>query len=116
MPALRCPSCGSHDLSQVAPSEYRCSYCGTRFVLALAASAPLSPLSDVVIVNVGPMQLNVIKALREATRLELAAAKRATDKVPSVVVHGVTAEETRHIQARLEQAGASVEIRPAGPE
>jgi large subunit ribosomal protein L7/L12 len=68
---------------------------------------------DVVLVQTGRKQIHVIKALREVTTLDLAAAKRLADRPPGVVAQAVTPEEGARIKARLEEAGATVEIKPA---
>jgi len=115
MEALRCPSCGSPALERGAGGEYRCPYCGARFLLTVAPGAAVAPdLVDVVLVAYPrKKQIAVIKALREATDLALRPAKEATDSLPSVVAAGVPSREGERIRALLEEAGATVEVRPA---
>lgn len=108
MEVLRCPSCGSPNLDKRAAAEYRCAHCGTRFVLTHGPSG----FVDVVLVQTGPNQIAVIRALREMTDLELGAAKRLTDAPPGIVAHGLPEFKGEELKARLEQAGATVEIRP----
>jgi ribosomal protein L7/L12 len=116
MEALKCPSCGSSDLHQLSPAEYKCTYCGTGFILTRAQTG----FVDVVLVQAGKKKIEVIKALREITTrepvlemLDLATAKRLTDATPSVVAPNVPAEVGERVRARLERAGATVELKPA---
>ena len=115
MEALRCPSCGSPALERAAGGEHKCPYCGTRFLLTAAPGVadPPALVDGVLVAYPRKKQIPVIKALREATNLELRPAKEATDKVPSVVAKGVPTAEGDRIRARLEEAGATVEVRPA---
>jgi len=75
---------------------------------------------DVVLVQTGKKPINVIQALREVSsteatieNIDLATAKRLTDATPSVVVPNVTSEVGERVKARLEKAGATVELKPA---
>ena len=114
METLRCPNCGSPALERAAGAEYKCPYCGTRVVLSALPAAPAEDLVDVVLVAFpAKRQIPVIKALREATDLALAPAKRATDTLPSVVARGVPPAEAARIRSLLEAAGATVQLRPA---
>ena len=114
MEVLKCPSCGNPDLERGSGGEYRCAYCGARFVLTspVRGSADAGLVDVVLLSYPAKQQINVIKALREATRLGLADAKRATDALPAVVARDVPAAEGQRIQARLEAAGATVQVRP----
>jgi ribosomal protein L7/L12 len=105
---LKCPSCGSPDLDRVSLTEYRCAYCGTRVLLAQAPTA----FVDVVLTQTGSKQISVIKALREATDLSLAAAKRATDAPPVIVARSVPLAKGEAIKSELERAGATAELKP----
>lgn len=115
MEALKCPSCGSPALERGPGGEYKCPYCGARFVLTTAPGRNVDlDLVDVVLLDYPrKRQINVIKALREVTPLELGEAKRATDNLPAVVAQGVSAAQGNRIRARLEEAEATVEVRPA---
>jgi len=106
--ALKCPCCGSPNLEKVN-FEYKCPHCGTRFTLAHAPTT----FVDVVLTQTGSKQIYVIKALREVTDLDLAAAKRATDTPPAIVARGVALAKGEAIKAELERAGATVELKPA---
>jgi len=66
---------------------------------------------DVVLTAVGDKKVNVIKAVREATGLGLKEAKGMVDGVPAAVREGVSKEEAEELKAKLEAAGAQVELK-----
>jgi large subunit ribosomal protein L7/L12 len=66
---------------------------------------------DVMLTNAGQSKIPVIKAIRELTGLGLKEAKAVADDAPAPVKEGVTREEADQIKAKLEEAGASVEIK-----
>lgn len=116
METLKCPSCGSTDLNRLEPAEYKCLHCGTGFVLTRAETG----FVDVVLVQAGKKKIDVIMALREVTTKEptiemmgLAMAKRLTNSPPCVVVPNLSLEVGERVKARLEKAGATVELKPA---
>jgi len=65
----------------------------------------------VVLTAVGDQKIQVIKAVRELTSLGLREAKAVVDEAPSEVLKGVDKEQAEAAKARLEQAGATVEIK-----
>jgi len=66
---------------------------------------------DVVITAAGDKKIQVIKVVREITSLGLKEAKALVDEAPKPVKEGITKEEAEEIQAKLSEAGASVEIK-----
>ncbi|MEA3423436.1 MAG: 50S ribosomal protein L7/L12 [Bacillota bacterium] len=66
---------------------------------------------DVVLSNVGAKKIGVIKVVREITGLGLKEAKAVVDGVPNAVKEGVSKEEAEEVKAKLEEAGASVEVK-----
>ena len=56
-------------------------------------------------------EINVIKAVREATGLGLKEAKDLVDGAPSVVKAGVNKDEAAAMKAKLEEQGAAVEVK-----
>ena len=66
---------------------------------------------DVVLTAVGDKKIQVIKAVRELTSLGLKEAKELVDSAPKPVKTGVTKEEADSIKAKLEEQGASVELK-----
>lgn len=66
---------------------------------------------DVVLLEAGPKKVNAIKAVREVTGLGLKEAKGAVDGAPATLKEGVSKEEAEEIKAKLEEAGAKVELK-----
>jgi large subunit ribosomal protein L7/L12 len=66
---------------------------------------------DVVLTAVGDKKVNVIKAVREITGLGLKEAKGLVDGAPSPIKEGVAKDEAEEAQKKLEEAGASVELK-----
>jgi large subunit ribosomal protein L7/L12 len=66
---------------------------------------------DVVLASAGASKINVIKAVREVTGLGLKEAKELVDNAPKPIKEGVGKEEAESVKAKLEEAGASVEVK-----
>ena len=66
---------------------------------------------DVILSAAGDKKVNVIKAVREITGLGLKEAKAVVDNAPSAVKEGVSKEDADAAKAKLEEAGAMVEIK-----
>ncbi len=66
---------------------------------------------DVILTNAGQSKIPVIKVIRELTGLGLKEAKAVADEAPGPVKEGVAREEADQMKAKLEEAGASVEIK-----
>ena len=66
---------------------------------------------DVILTNAGAGKIYVIKAVREITGLGLKEAKALVDGTPAPVKEGVSKEDADAIKAKLEEAGASVEVK-----
>ena len=66
---------------------------------------------SVVLKEVGPNKINVIKAVREVTSLGLKEAKELVDAAPKPIKEGVSKEEAENIKKKFEDAGAKVEVR-----
>ena len=66
---------------------------------------------DVVLAEVGASKLKVIKVVREATGLGLKEAKALVDGAPGNVKEGVSKEDAEALKAKLEEAGAKVELK-----
>jgi large subunit ribosomal protein L7/L12 len=60
--------------------------------------------------EVGENKINVIKAVREFTTLGLKEAKELVESAPKPVKEGVNKDEAAAIKAKLEEAGAKVEV------
>ena len=66
---------------------------------------------EVVLAGIGDKKIQVIKVIREITSLGLKEAKDLVDSAPSSVREGATREEAEQIKAKLEEKGASVELK-----
>jgi len=66
---------------------------------------------DVILKEIGPKKIQVIKVVRQITSLGLKEAKELVDGAPSPVVEGVPKEQAEDIKGRLEGEGAVVEIK-----
>lgn len=66
---------------------------------------------NVVLADAGASKINVIKVVREITGLGLKEAKALVDGAPGNVKEGVSKEEAEGIKAKLEEAGAKVEVK-----
>jgi large subunit ribosomal protein L7/L12 len=65
---------------------------------------------DVMIKEIGPKKIQVIKAVRQITSLGLREAKEVVDGAPGVVLEAVAKEAAEDAKAQLEEAGAVVEL------
>jgi large subunit ribosomal protein L7/L12 len=66
---------------------------------------------DVILTNAGASKIGVIKVVREITGLGLKEAKDLVDNAPKPIKEKVSKEDAEAIKAKLEEAGASVEIK-----
>ncbi len=83
---------------------------------APSAGAPTAPAEektefDVILKSAGSNKIQVIKAVREITGLGLKEAKELVDNAPKPVKEGIPKEEAEKIKAKLEEAGAEVELK-----
>jgi large subunit ribosomal protein L7/L12 len=75
-----------------------------------AAPAEEQTEFTVVLTEVGPNKINVIKAVRELTSLGLKEAKELVDSAPKPVVENVTKDAAAAAKAKLEDAGAKANV------
>ncbi|MEC8188770.1 MAG: 50S ribosomal protein L7/L12 [SAR324 cluster bacterium] len=66
---------------------------------------------DVILTSFGDKKINVIKEVRGITGLGLKEAKEFVESCPKAVKEGVSTEEAEEIKKKLEEAGASAEIK-----
>nr|WP_297404035.1 50S ribosomal protein L7/L12 [uncultured Marinobacter sp.] len=66
---------------------------------------------DVVLTGPGEKKVNVIKAVRELTGLGLKEAKEMVDSAPSVIKEAASKADAEEAKKKLEEAGASVELK-----
>ena len=65
----------------------------------------------VILKAVGENKINVIKAVREVTTLGLKEAKDLVEGAPKPVKEGINKEEAANVKKKLEDAGATVEVK-----
>ena len=89
---------------------------------AVAVAAPIAGASgeeaaeektefDVMLASFGEKKVGVIKAVRAITGLGLKEAKDLVEAAPSVVKESINKDESEEIKKKLEEAGATVEIK-----
>jgi large subunit ribosomal protein L7/L12 len=66
---------------------------------------------DVVLTATGDKKIQVIKVIRELTGLGLKEAKAVADEAPAPVKEGAAKDEADQMKAKLEEAGATVELK-----
>ena len=66
---------------------------------------------DVVLTSSGLSKINVIKTVRTLTSLGLKEAKELVDSAPKAIKEGVSKSEAEEVKTKLEEAGASVELK-----
>jgi large subunit ribosomal protein L7/L12 len=81
-----------------------------------AAAAPAAPVEeqtefDVILKEIGPNKINVIKAVRELTALGLKEAKDLVEAAPKAVKEAVNKADAEAARAKLADAGATVEVK-----
>jgi large subunit ribosomal protein L7/L12 len=76
-----------------------------------APEAEVQTAFDVILQAAGDKKIQVIKAVREVTTLGLKEAKDLVDNAPQAIKEGVTKEEAEALKAKLEEQGATVEIK-----
>ncbi len=66
---------------------------------------------EVILKEIGPEKIKVIKAVREITNLGLKESKDLVESAPASVVKGVSKDESAQARAKLAEAGAVVEVK-----
>ena len=103
------------DLVKKLEEEFGVS-AAAQMVAGPAACAPAAAAEEkteftVVLKEAGAAKLNVIKAVKEITGLGLGEAKALVDGAPSTIKENVPAEEAKAMEAKLKEAGATVELK-----
>ena len=93
---------------------------GVSAAVPVAAAAPAAAAEsvaeaktefDVVLKSAGQAKINVIKVVRSITDLGLKEAKELVDSAPKAIKEAVSESEANDMKAKLEEAGAEVEIK-----
>ena len=102
------------DLVKAIEEEFGVSAAAPVAVAAVAAAPAAAEEQtefDVILTDAGAGKINVIKVVREITGLGLKEAKELVDGAPKPVKTGVSKEDAEATKAKLEEAGAKVEIK-----
>ena len=105
------------DLAKLLEEKWGVSAAAPVAVAADAAGGDAAPSAeaktefDVMLNAVGEKKINVIKEVRAVTGLGLKEAKDLVEAAPSMVKEGIPEAEANEIKAKLEEAGATVEIK-----
>ena len=103
-----------NELVKAIEEEFGVTAAAPVAVVAGGAAAPAEAEQsefDVILVDAGAAKINVIKVVREITGLGLKEAKDLVDGAPKPVKEKVGKEEAESIKAKLEEAGAKVELK-----
>jgi large subunit ribosomal protein L7/L12 len=105
-----------NDLVKAFEEEFGVSAAAPMAFAAPAAGAAAAPAEektdfDVILTSAGEKKINVIKVVREITGLGLKEAKELVDNAPKAVKEGIGKSDADEIKAKLEEAGASVELK-----
>ncbi|RCK44429.1 50S ribosomal protein L7 [Thalassospira profundimaris] len=104
------------ELSKLLEEEWGVSAAAPVAVAAAAGGAAAEAAEektefDVVLASAGDKKINVIKEVRAITGLGLKEAKDLVEGAPKPVKEGVAKEEAEEIKKKLEEAGATVELK-----
>ena len=105
------------ELVKALEEEFGVSAAAPVAVAAAPAAGAVAPAAeektefDVVLASVGAEKIKVIKAVREITGLGLGEAKALVEEAPKAVKEAASKDEAESIKAKLEEAGATVELK-----
>ncbi len=108
------------DLVKSLEDEFGISAAAPVAVAAPAAASPAEAAAaadeeqsefEIMLQEIGANKINVIKAVREVTSLGLREAKELVESAPTKVKEGVAKDEAESVKAKLEEAGATVEVK-----
>ena len=102
------------DLIKAIEEEFGVSAAAPVMVAGPAAGADAAEEKsefDVVLAEAGASKMGVIKLVKEITGLGLKEAKELVDNAPKTVKEGLSKAEAEEMKAKLEEAGAKVELK-----
>ncbi|HQK37305.1 MAG TPA: 50S ribosomal protein L7/L12 [Bacteroidales bacterium] len=108
-----------NELSKILKEEYGIEPAAAAVAVAApaagaaggAAAAAEKTSFDVILKSAGQAKLQIVKLVKELTGLGLKEAKDLVDAAPKPVKEGVSKEEAESLKAKLEEAGAEVELK-----
>ena len=104
------------ELIKMMEEKFGVSAAAAAVAVAAPAAGAAAPAAEeqtefnVILAEVGPNKVNVIKAVRELTGLGLKEAKDLVDGAPKPVKEGVAKAEAEDMKKKLEEAGGTVEL------
>ena len=105
------------ELSKLLEEKWGVSAAAAVAVAGPAAGGPAAPAAeektefDVILTGDGGKKINVIKEVRAITGLGLTEAKTLVESAPKAVKEGVNKAEADELKKKLEEAGATVELK-----
>jgi large subunit ribosomal protein L7/L12 len=105
------------ELSKMLEEKWGVSAAAPMAVAAMPGGAPAAEAAeektefDVILAAIGDKKINVIKEVRAITGLGLKEAKDLVEAAPKAVKEGVNKDEAEDVKAKLESAGATVELK-----
>jgi large subunit ribosomal protein L7/L12 len=104
------------ELSKALEEKWGVSAAAAVAVAGPAAAAPAAAVEeqtefDVILTGDGGKKINVIKEVRAITGLGLTEAKTLVESAPKAVKEGVSKAEAEEVKKKLEEAGATVELK-----
>ena len=103
-----------NELVKAIEEEFGVSAAAPVMVAGAAAAAPAEEEKtefDVILTSAGASKMGVIKLVKEVTGLGLKEAKALVDEAPKTVKEGISKADAEELKKKLEEAGASVEIK-----
>ena len=105
------------ELVKALEEEFGVSAAAPMAMAAMPAAGAAAPAEeektefDVILAEIGASKMNVIKAVKDITGLGLKEAKELVDNAPKPVKEGASKADADAIKAKLEEAGATVELK-----
>ena len=106
-----------NELATVLKEEYGIEPAAAAVAVAAGPAAAAAPAEEektefnVVLAEVGPNKLKVVKAVKEACGLGLKEAKDLVDGAPSTLKEGLSKAEAENLQKTIEAEGAKIELK-----
>ncbi|MBO4851714.1 MAG: 50S ribosomal protein L7/L12 [Prevotella sp.] len=106
-----------NELATVLKEEYGIEPAAAAVAVAAGPAGPAAPAEEektefnVVLAEVGPNKLKVVKAVKEACGLGLKEAKELVDGAPSTLKEGLSKAEAENLQKTIEAEGAKIELK-----
>ncbi len=106
-----------NELAQVLEEEYGIKPAAAAVAVAAAPGAAGAPAEqektefNVVLAEIGPNKLKVVKVVKEACGLGLKEAKELVDGAPSTLKENVSKDEAENLKKTIEAEGAKIELK-----